>query len=188
MDDLSPRLIVFFDSNGRVRKDTLVLRCRDPDSVARLDTWFVETGEETSCVGRTELGREPRFLVVDRSIETAKVVANPAAKLQLELDEFGGEQSVEMQDDSFGFGSHFDARRPDVFAQSNSNSRNAQLGGVEFQLSTTFVEPEGILSFTSKGLLARVELKMEIDRCGSNVLREPRGRSTTLRLVCFRRF
>ena len=136
------------------------MRCRDPDSVARLDAWFVETGEETACVGRTELGREPRFLVVDRSIETAKVVANPAAKLQLELDEFGGEQSVEMQDDDFGFGSRFDPCGQDVFAQSNSNGRNAQIGGVEFQLSTTLVQLKGILGFTAKGLLARVEFKM----------------------------
>jgi hypothetical protein len=136
------------------------LRCGNSDSVARLDAWLVETGEETSCVGRTELGREPRCLLVDRTIETAKVVANPAAKLQLETDEFGGEQSVEMQDDNFGIGSHLDPCRQDVFAQSNSNSRNAQLGGMEFQLSTTFVELEGVLSFTSKGLLARVELEM----------------------------
>jgi hypothetical protein len=93
-----------------------------------------------------------------------------------------------MQDDDFGFGSRFDPCRQAVFAHSNSNARNAQVGGVEFQLSTTFVELKGILGFTSKGLLARVELKMEIDRFGSNVLREPRRRSTTLRLVCFRRF
>jgi hypothetical protein len=138
----------------------LVLLCRDSDSVARLDARFVETGEETSCVGRTELGCEPRFLLVDRTIETAKVVANPAAKLQLEMDEFGGEQSVEMQDDDFGFGSRFDPCRQAVFAHSNSNGRNAQVGGVEFQLSTTFVELKGIMGFTAKGLLARVEFKM----------------------------
>ena len=47
MDSLSSRVVVFFESNGRVRKDTLVLLCRDPDSVARLDAGFVETGEET---------------------------------------------------------------------------------------------------------------------------------------------
>ena len=138
----------------------MVLRCRDPDSVTRLDAWFVETGEETTCVGRTKLGREPGCLLVDGTIETAKVVANPAAKLQLEMDAVGREQSVEAQDDDLGFGSGFDPCRQDVFAQSNSNGRNAQVGGVEFQLSTTSVELKGILGFTAKGLLARVEFKM----------------------------